>query len=205
MELPLEYNCNLCTEPWWNCSDIWLPSLCPHPPSFPPQQTRPTWLQTSLCCKIPCLIIQDQRLGSASRLSRCCIVHLTETLLGSFLSFNLFCPSFALPPHGCLPCLFKIFHFPPLCPLCSAHFAAASSYLSPLFLILLFWATSFLFFQNPPQISNIKTLTAVNAAAWNLAQEYNRKPAPRKEVKNCSSINLNRFSLNTAVLLLAIG
>lgn len=115
-----------------------------------PLSRRPTWLRTSLCCKIPCLIIQDQRLGSASRLSLCCTVHPTETLLGSFLSFNLFCPSFTLPPHGCLPFSVQNLPPPPPCPLSSAHFAAASFHLSPLFLILLFWATSFLFFSDSP-------------------------------------------------------
>lgn len=87
-----------------------------------------------------------------------------------------------------------------LSPLCCSLLLSQSSLLNPPLL------GHFLsIFSESPQISNIKTLTAVNAAAWNLAQEYNRKPAPRKEVKNCSSVNLNRFSLNTVVLLLAIG
>lgn len=173
MKLLLKYNCDLCTKPWWKHPDVWLPSLCPHPPSLPPQRTRPTWLQTSLCCKIPRLIIQDPRLGSASRHSLCCIVHPTETLLGSFCSS---------PPHRCSnPSTFL------LCVLCARPTLLQrppSPRLSPLLLILLFWLTSFLFLQLPPIISNIKTLTAFNAAAWNLAQEYNRKPAPRKEVNN---------------------
>lgn len=100
-----------------------------------PLSRRPTWLRTSLCCEIPCLIIQDQRLGSASRLSLCCVVHPTETLLGSFLSFNLFCPSFTLPPHGCLPFSVQNLPLPPvsfvLSPLRCSFLPSQPSLLNP--------------------------------------------------------------------------
>lgn len=117
-------------------------SFCPHTPSLPPQQTRPTWLRTSLCCKIPPLIIQDPLLDSAPRLLLWCIAQTIETVLGSFLSFHLVCLFLALHPHGCLPCPSLIFISPP-CPFGSCHFAAASSS-SASFLPLPFYFSHFI-------------------------------------------------------------
>lgn len=119
-----------------NCSDVWLPSVCPHPPSLPPSaDTANMAAGPRFAAKYRRLIIQDQRLGSASRLSLCCVVRPTETLLRSFLSFNLCCPSFALPPHGCLPLSVQNLPLSPvsfvLSPLCCSFLPAQSSPLNP--------------------------------------------------------------------------
>lgn len=107
-------------------------SLSPHPPSLPPQQTRLTWLRTSLCCKIPPLIIQDPLLSSP-------LVYSSDDrnpagifpFLPSILSLS------CSPPSWVSPLSIPNLHFPSvslsLVPLCCS-----------LFLILLFCSTSFL-------------------------------------------------------------